>query len=111
MIPLSMKPQTDGSIACHGTITEPLSLAIQHDDILSGLGSTESPLTISLHLSDTLSGTGSEANPLTVVEAPVAEVAQSAIMLLDNNQAIEFDKDHLVINEKLTQMVSRQKSI
>jgi hypothetical protein len=55
MIPLSMKPQTDGSITGHGTITEPLSLAIQHDTILEGLGSVESPLTFSLHLTDTLS--------------------------------------------------------
>jgi hypothetical protein len=50
-----------------------------------------------------LSGTGSEANPITVVESPLAEVAQSAIMLLDNNQAIEFDKDQLVINGTLAE--------
>jgi hypothetical protein len=101
MIPLSMKPQTDGSISGHGTISEPLSLAMQHDDIISGLGSVKSPSSISLHISDRLSGTGTEANELTVVSAPLADEVQSAIMLLDNDKGIYFDKDQLVINGKL----------
>jgi hypothetical protein len=88
MIPLSLKPQTDGSISGHGTITEPLSLAIQLFSILEGLGSVESPLSVKINITDTLNGTGSEESPLTVISAPIADVAESAIMLLDNLREI-----------------------
>jgi hypothetical protein len=101
MIPLSLKPQTDGSIAGHGTITKPLSLAIQHDTILEGLESVESPLSVNINITDTLNGPGSEESPLTVISAPIADVAESVIMILDNNQALYFDKDSIKINGKL----------
>jgi hypothetical protein len=68
MIPLSMKPIHDASIAGKGTTREPLSLTIQHDI--------------------TLDGDGSEASPIKVLSAPLTDVAQSAIMVFDNNQGI-----------------------
>jgi hypothetical protein len=101
MITLSMKPQSDGSITGHGTVTEPLSLAIRHDTILEGLGSVASPLSVKINITDTLTGRGSEESPLTVISAQIADVAESAIMILANNKALYFDKDSIKINGKL----------
>jgi hypothetical protein len=81
MIPLSMKPIHGASITGKGTTTEPLSLINQHDE--------------------TLGGDGSEASPIKVFSAPLADVAQSAIMLFDNNQSIYFGNDKLILNGKL----------
>jgi hypothetical protein len=60
----------------------------------------ESPLSVKINITDTLKGIGSEESPLTVISAPIAE---SAIMLHDNNQPIYFDKDSIKINGKLAE--------
>jgi hypothetical protein len=61
----------------------------------------KSPLAVKINITDTLNGAGSEESPLTVISAPIADVAESAIMILDNDQAIYFDKDAIKINGKI----------
>jgi hypothetical protein len=98
MIQFSMKPQPDGSMVGHDTVTRPLSLAVQEDDTLEDLVSGGASLYVALQHDYTLSGCCSVTEPLTVISAPLEEVDQSVIMLLYNNQDIFLDKDEVTIN-------------